>query len=120
MATIGTRIYTAIKGQYVGKDEFGNEYFQERKKPKNRRRKRWVMYKGTPEPSKVPPHWHGWLHYTTDNAPVEGASIKRYDWQKEHLPNLTGTSARYLPDGHILKGGKRAKNVADYVAWKPE
>ena len=120
MATIGTRLFTMMKGQYVGKDEFGNEYFHERKAPKDRRRKRWVMYKGAPEPSKVPPHWHGWLHHTTDHVPVEGLPVKKHDWQKDHVPNLTGTKARYLPQGHILKGGNRAKNVADYVAWKPE
>ena len=119
MATIGTRIFTMFKGQFVGKDEFGNEYFHERRDPKNRRRKRWVVYKGAPEPSKVPPHWHGWLHYTHNEVPIEG-QIKRHDWQKEHLPNLTGTAARYLPSGHILKGAKRQKTAADYVAWKPE
>lgn len=120
MATIGTRLFTLLKGQYVGKDEFGNEYHQERKTPKNRRRKRWVMYKGAPEPSKVPPHWHGWLHYTTNQIPVEGTPVKKHSWQKDHQPNLTGTDARYLPSGHVLKGGKRAPTAADYVAWKPE
>ena len=119
-ATFGTKLFTFFSGQYVGKDEYGNRYFQERKKRKNRRQKRWVIYNGIAEPSKVPPHWHGWLHYTHDTPPIEGEAIKKYSWQQEHLPNLTGTVNRYLPKGHVLKGAQRAKNSADYVAWKPE
>ena len=119
-ATIGTKLFTFISGQYVGKDEFGNKYYQARKTPKTGRRKRWVMYKGMPEPSKVPPHWHGWLHYTVDTPPVEGVPVSKHAWQKPHLPNATGTDARYLPQGHVLKGAKRAANSADIVAWKPE
>lgn len=119
-ATIGTKLFTLFKGQYVGQDEYSNRYFKERKKPKNRRQKRWVMYNGMPEPSKVPPYWHGWLHYTTKNPPVEGMAHKKHKWQQDHMPNLTGTTHRYLPQGHVLKGADRAASSADYVAWKPE
>lgn len=120
MTTLGTRLYTLMHGQYVGRDEFGNLYYHERKQPKARRRKRWVIYNGMPEPTKVPPHWHGWLHYTVDTSPVDGMAHKRYKWQKAHIPNLTGTDSRYVPKGHIMRGAKREKNAADYVAWKPE
>jgi NADH:ubiquinone oxidoreductase subunit len=121
MTTIGTRLHTALHGQFVGRDEFGNQYFTARKVPKKGfRRKRWVIYNGQPEPSKVPPHWHGWLHYTVENPPVEGTAMQKYKWQKQHLPNLTGTDHRYLPKGHVMRGAKRAKNTSDYVAWKPE
>lgn len=120
MTTIGTRLYTLFSGQYVGRDEFGNSYYKQRRPEKGKRTKRWVIYKGLPEPSKVPPHWHGWLHYTTDQFPAEGQVIKQYEWQKEHIPNATATASRHLPAGHALKGGRRASNSADYVAWKPE
>ena len=86
MATIGTRLHTLFKGKFVGKDEYGNAYYEERKVPKGRRRKRWVIYNGQPEPSKVPAHWHGWLHYTTDKAPITGESPYKHKWQKEHQP----------------------------------
>lgn len=119
-ATIGTRIHTWLHGQYVGKDEFGNQYYQSRREPKSGRRRRWVIYHGMPEPSKVPPHWHGWLHYTAKRAPIEGQPVKQHKWQKDHLPNLTGTPARYVPKGHVLSGGERAKTAADYVPWRPE
>lgn len=119
-ATIGTRLFTWFKGRHVGTDAFGNRYYEARGSAKQGiHRKRWVMYRGIPEPSKVPAHWHGWLHYTIADVPRETLA-KRYPWQKPHLPNLTGTTGRYLPQGHLLKGGARAANTADYTAWKPE
>jgi NADH:ubiquinone oxidoreductase subunit len=117
MAHIGTRIATWIKGKPMGADRFGNRYYEERGCVKNRRRKRWVLYKGIVEASKVPAEWHGWLHYTLD-APQ--AEIQRYSWQKDHLPNLTGTLGRYLPKGHVMRGAKRAASSADYQPWQPK
>lgn len=116
-ATIGTRIYTLFYGRPIGTDEFGNRYYEARRATlSGGRLRRWVIYNGMPEPTKVPPHWHGWLHYTHDK-PIQEAT-HRYGWQKSHLPNLTGTALRYLPRGHIEKGGKRARATADYQPWK--
>jgi len=117
-ATIGTTLFTWMYGRFVGRDEFGNRYFEARRTDKSTgRRKRWVMYEGKPEASKVPATWHGWLHYTLA-APIPAAAHK-YGWQKEHIPNLTGTTGRYLPAGHISKGGARAQATADYEPWQP-
>ena len=33
---------------------------------------------------------------------------------------MTGTENAYLPPGHTLEGGKRAKATGDYEAWRPE
>lgn len=118
MATLGTLLHTWLHGNPVGEDEFGNRYYEERRAPKEGRRRRWVVYKGIPEASKVPPYWHGWLHYTHEK-PMAQEEAKRYPWQKDHLPNLTGTPYAYMPSGHILKGGKRAKAISDYEAWRP-
>jgi len=122
----GTWIYTKINGEFVGEDEFGNRYFRA-KKLKNEHvgrgsetERRWVIYKGSPEPSKVPAYWHGWLHYITDKTPGSASSKRRYKWEKEHLPNLTGTDFAYRPPGHISKGGRRDKATGDYESWKPE
>lgn len=114
--TIGTRLCTWLYGELVGEDEFGNRYFTERRAGKGRRRKRWVLYKGEAEPSKVPAEWHSWLHYTTDR-PL--AKDERRPWQKEHVANLTGTRAAYLPPGHDLRGGHRERSSADYESWRP-
>lgn len=117
--TIGTRLYTLFCGQHVGTDEFGNRYYQERSEPRGRRRRRWVMYKGIAEASKIPPLWHGWVHYTFDQLPTEMPRV-HYQWEKEHLPNLTGTKAAYVPPGHVLRGADRSPTTSDYVAWQPK
>lgn len=116
--TVTTRLHTLFYGKQVGSDQFGNRYYTERGAPKNRRRKRWVIYKGMAEPSKVPAEWHGWLHYTLDEVPT-ARKIPHYNWQKPHLPNLTGTKDAYVPPGHLLGGAHRDKATADYEAWKP-
>lgn len=95
-------------------DDYGNRYFEAKKSDKSGKRKRWVMYKGLAEPSKVPPQWHGWLHYTF-NEPLNN----KYEWQKPFMPNLTGTDLAYKPPGAASKGGKRDKATGDYEAWKP-
>ncbi len=114
MANIGTRIFTAFRGKLVGSDEFGNRYYQDKKSSCCGKIKRWVIYNGKAEPSTVPPQWHGWLHYTTDNVPDD-----RYKWQKSPTPNLTGTSSAYFPPGHKKGGGVRSKATGDYEAWNP-
>lgn len=124
--TITTRIYTAFFGELVGTDLFGNRYYRRWGRThgdssaydKRKREKRWVMYKGMAEPSKVPAEWHGWLHYTLDLPPGK-RDIKHYTWEKAHLPNLTGTKLAYRPPGHLLKGARREATTSDYEAWKP-
>jgi NADH:ubiquinone oxidoreductase subunit len=116
--TITTRLHTFFYGKLIGEDQFGNRYFVEKTPLANRRAKRWVLYNGKAEASKVPPEWHGWLHYTLDTPPNQ-RSMPHYSWQKPHLPNLTGTTGAYVPPGHLLRGGQREKTTADYEAWKP-
>jgi NADH:ubiquinone oxidoreductase subunit len=124
--TITTKLYTALFGELVGTDNFGNRYFRRKGKThgdssaydKRAKEKRWVMYKGIAEPSKVPAEWHGWLHYTLE-APPSARNIARYKWERQHQPNLTGTPGAYMPPGHLLKGGDRDPATSDYEAWKP-
>lgn len=118
MANLWTQIFTRWHGKFVAADSFGNRYYQERRAPKGRRQRRWVLYKGAAEASKVPPEWHAWLHHTIGEAPI-GGGVPHKDWQKEHRPNQTGTDAAYLPPGHLLAGGRRDKATGDYEAWTP-
>ena len=69
---------------------------QIRSQKAGRKRKRWVIYNGIVEASKVPAEWHAWLHYTAE-APLSTAN--EFEWQKEHLPNLTGTLLRLSSAG---------------------
>ena len=96
-----------LSSQKIGIDEFGNEYF------KNKNGKRFVVYKGIPEASKVPMEWHGWLHYTTDTPPVQ-INTHKFSWQKIHLPNLTGNKNSHSPKNSLI-----SKSNASYQAWKP-
>ena len=116
--TITTRLYTAIFGKRVGTDQFGNVYYIERSARKGHKARRWVLYKGKAEPSKIPAEWHGWMHYTLA-APLQQNGKKRFSWEKPHLPNLTGTINAYVPPGHLTRGGHRAPSTSDYESWKP-
>ena len=118
MTTMVTRVMTWLQGEHVATDHFGNRYYRERAKPSDRRRRRWVVYKQEDKASRVPPSWHAWLHYTTDQLP-DDSKAKIPAWQKEHKPNLTGTAAAYRPPGHTLEGGKRAPATGDYEPWRP-
>ncbi len=112
--TVGTRLFTARYGQKVGDDEQGNVFYQT---PDGKRR--WVIYNGVAEASRVSPDWHGWLHHTYDVPPSQ-ESLPRKSWEKDHVPNLTGTAAAYHPPGSILTPERRPRVGGDYEAWSPE
>lgn len=113
---IGTWLFTKMHGRSVGSDLDGNRYFEERRGRPGLRARRWVIYAGRPEASKVPPEWHPWLHYTID-APLPRSV--RQPWQKPHIANATGTADSYRPPGHDYQGGERAAATGDYEAWTP-
>jgi NADH:ubiquinone oxidoreductase subunit len=119
-ATIGTLFTVKRRGNLVGTDTFGNRYYQSRDtKSYDGRKRRWVLYNGYVDASKVPPEWFGWLHYSIDLPPTEQALAHR-PWMKEHVPNLTGTPFAWRPRGSIARGGRRASASGDYQAWRPE
>jgi NADH:ubiquinone oxidoreductase subunit len=112
-ATPGTLLTTLFSGIAVGDDAFGNRYYQTKGGVR-----RWVIYAGTVEASRVPPDWHGWLHHTYANPPTE-EPLARKPWEAEHIPNLTGTPQAYHPEGSLSKDGKRPPATGDYEAWRP-
>ena len=120
LSPVHIHFVTLVTGaRYVGADPAGNKYYTAKPRKGYKLDRRWVIYKGAPEASNVPPEWHGWLHHQTDAVPDASLGYRRL-WQKPHVPNLTGTNAAYRPPGHILAGGKRDKATGDYEAWKPE
>lgn len=114
----GTWLFTLLRGRLVGTDEDGNRYYRERRTPAGRRQRRWVIYNGEVEATRVPPRWHAWLHHLTDIRPGD-EDVPRRDWQKPHRPNPTGTADAYRPAGHELAGGHRARATGDYEPWRP-
>jgi NADH:ubiquinone oxidoreductase subunit len=112
-ATPGTWLTTMLYGEYVGADSFANRYYQNKAG-----KRRWVIYSGTVEASRVPPDWHGWLHHTFKEPPTV-APFKAKSWELEHQPNLTGTGGAYHPEGSLAARGERPAATGDYEAWKP-
>lgn len=106
----------------IGQDEFGNTYYRERKafSGADGKQRRWVIYKGYADASRVPADWHGWLHHTFDEPPTT-APLPRRAWELDHQPNMTGTSKAYRPGGSLWAGPsrQRQKTVGDYEAWTP-
>ncbi len=115
--TFGTWLFTKMRGELVGTDAEGNRYYQDKRVIAGRRRKRWVIYDGEAEASRVPPDWHGWLHYTTDAFPPPGG-LPRRPWQKDHVRNLSGTSGAYRPPGST-QATEGEKPKASYEVWRP-
>tara|TARA_B100000886_G_C20161868_1_gene382397 strand:+ start:63 stop:422 length:360 start_codon:yes stop_codon:yes gene_type:complete len=103
--TLGTRIHTFIFGKIVGKDHLGNKYYQDKNG------KRWVIYSKEIEATNIPLEWYSWMHYT-NNKLEKTHDFKKYHWQKDHKPNLTGTNKAYNPNKN--KNASKKK----YTTWK--
>ena len=110
--SLGTIIYTWLYGKYVGQDESGNKYYSNNKDFNNINGKRWVIYSKEVDASKIPVEWFSWIHFTP-NRIEKDHDLKKYDWQKPHQPNLTGTKKAYFPN-------KNNKNAIEkkYKSWK--
>ena len=110
------KIYCNIFAKKVGKDDYGNKYFSRRNfSPKNNfRERRFVIYKGSVEASKTPQEWNAWLHHMTDEIPRK--NMRKPDWIKDHVPNLTGTPYAY--EYKDKKNTARIKNI--YSIWRPK
>ena len=103
--TFGTRIKTILFGKFIGKDSFGNKYYESKKG------KRWVIYFSEIDASKIPVEWYSWMHFMP-NKIEKNHDLKKYEWQKPHQPNLTGTDSAYYPNKD--KNGIEKK----YKSWK--
>ena len=103
--TLGTYFKTLFFGKYVGKDEFGNKYY------KNKKDERWVVYADNIEATKITSDWYLWIHHTIDKIP--DYNQKKFSWQKKHLENKTGTKDSYKPT-RIKKNNIKKK----YEVWK--
>ncbi|MGQ9370378.1 NADH:ubiquinone oxidoreductase subunit NDUFA12 [Azospirillum sp. ST 5-10] len=119
MANIHINFVTWRRGALVGTDRFGNKYYRDKKANGSRRERRWVIYAGEPEASKVPPEWHAWLHHTVKEPLAEKNSPYHKPWQQEHEPNPSGSLHAYRPPGHVLEGGERMRATGDYEPWTP-
>ncbi len=116
--TLGVQWTVFQRARHVGSDDYGNRYFEERRVSLDGRKRRYVIYKGYADASRVPADWHGWLHHTFEQPPTL-APLARKAWETEHRPNLTGTVHAYHPKGSLARPEARARSDGDYEAWTP-
>lgn len=114
-ASWGTSIFSRRNGEEMGRDDAGNIYFRHRKDPA----RRWVIYDGSNDSSRVPPGWNAWLRGTIDEVPEKGLPPRR-PFEQAPAANLTGTLGAHRPRGSLRAAGVRAPATGDYEAWKPE
>ncbi|MEA1014703.1 NADH:ubiquinone oxidoreductase subunit NDUFA12 [Sphingosinicella sp. LY1275] len=113
-ATIGTSLWSWRNGERVGTDSLGNVYFRSKKGDR-----RWVIYNGPNDSSRIPPEWFSWMHRQIDGLPDEALPpIPKF--AKPATGNLTGTPQAYRPSGALERGGQRQAASGDYQAWTPE
>ncbi|WP_299559844.1 NADH:ubiquinone oxidoreductase subunit NDUFA12 [uncultured Sulfitobacter sp.] len=110
--TLNTQFFTWRKGEKVGEDDQGNIFYRNADDSK-----RWVIFNGEAEATRVSPDWHGWLHRTYD-APPTDTPLRHRSWEKPHQENLTGTMLAYAPAGSIRR--EKPADRGDYEAWSPE
>tara|TARA_Y100000817_G_scaffold242987_1_gene194983 strand:+ start:5 stop:364 length:360 start_codon:yes stop_codon:yes gene_type:complete len=103
--TLGTKAKTILFGKFVGKDNFGNKYYE------SKSGKRWVIYSGEIDASKIPVEWYSWIHFT-HNKIEKNHKLEKYNWQKTHQENLTGTDKAFYPNKN--KDAIKKK----YKTWK--
>lgn len=114
-ATVGTSLWTRFRGEEVGRDEAGNIYYRHKSDPT----RRWVIYNGANDGSRVAPGWQLWLRGTIDELPDKALPPRR-KFEQEPEPNLTGTMAAFRPDGSLSGRRVRPAATGDYQPWTPE
>jgi hypothetical protein len=99
-ATVGTLFHTWRKGELVGQDEAGNRYYQTKggiKDPALGIVRRWVIYKGDAEASRIPQGWYGWMHTSSKSRP-----------RMRIIPRTSGNCpTKQMRPGHRMRGVHR-------------
>ena len=57
-------------------------------------------------------HHNAWIHHLIKDVPTK-AEFSKYEWQKDHQENKTGTKEAYSPNKYKLQ------TKADYESWRP-
>ena len=110
--TLNTQLFTWRNGVKVGEDDSGNMFYETKDSAK-----RWVIFNGESEATRVNPDWHGWLHHT-GNEPPNKKPLTHKIWEKPHKKNQTGTVSAHAPAGSLRQS--RPQSHSDYEAWRPE
>ena len=103
--TLGTKLKTIFYGKLVGKDSLGNKYYE------SKSGKRWIIYIDEIDASKIPSEWYSWMHFT-NNKIENDHNLEKYEWQKPHKSNQTGTNNAHHPNRNNDEIKKK------YTTWK--
>ena len=95
-ASTGTALFSWRNGVKVGGDDLGNAYFEAKKGGR-----RWVMYSGSNDVSRLPPEWYAWL-----TRQIEGVPDDALPPAPKFLRAATAESDRH---GRGLSPGRRAR-----------
>ncbi|PPQ75539.1 hypothetical protein CVT26_012529 [Gymnopilus dilepis] len=102
-------------GAYVGKDQFGNRYFENRDAEEEvPGRHRWVDYaQHEYNATQVPPEWHSWLQHIRKDPPNQDSVMQHLSppWKAPYVENLTGTRGAYKPYNTV---------APKYNTWEPK
>ena len=100
-ATFGTRL--GLRGKTrVGDDALGNVYYQGGKDT-NGWPRRWVIYSGSNDASRVAPEWFSWLHHQVDDLPDRALPPPRA-WEKPAVAQSDRHHSRLSPARCARKG----------------
>ena len=104
-------LVTIFFGKRKGSDCFNNTYYYSKFKLFGRQR-RWVLYKGIVESSKVHPSWENWIRHLSDE-PLKDVP---YKWSKNNVVNVTGTEYAFYPQNNST----RMLGYNSYKRWVVE
>ena len=108
------KIFSILFGTKVGKDQSGNTFYESIKLSRHfNRNMRWVVYKGTPEATKIHVDWYCWLNYQSQELPTE-STLKTHVCSKSRKINLIELNKQPSLSTGISKSYKT------YTSWKPK
>ena len=113
--SIGTILYSLLKGKKVGSDKQGNTFYVHRKNKK----KRWVLYKKHIDPTSLEVKWQVWLTAMNIDEEITN-NHNNYKWQKSKKANPTGTSESYHPGSETRIKSKFIHKQKKNEIWKPD
>lgn len=113
--SIGTVLYSILRGKKVGRDNQGNVFYVHKKN----KRKRWVLYRKQIDPTSLDVKWQIWLTETNIDGETTN-NYNNYKWQKSKISNLTGTPNSYHPGEQSSKEKKFVNKKNKNEIWKPD
>ena len=113
---LGTLLYSFFYGKKVGQDKNGNKFYIH----KYNLKKKWVLYKKIVDPTSLKVAWQLWLTNNKKEIPSDINDNKIYRWQKERVPNYSGSKKSYHPKTSKNEFEKNKKNKSIKEIWSPE